>query len=553
MRSHWAESILIFGMLFFLNHPQATMAEDYFPNPIKSIPAVDCNECNECDVCPDKDAPPGDCCNPWAELPPVRVFPRPGNFTIPPTGCGYYSLLDFLRGELREKRRPSPYIPFALTPYSMFDLDYRFLDKKDFNDPFLTDGLRRIRLGDSFLFSAGGQAHLRYMSETNSRLSGRNNDYELLRSRVYGDLWYKDRFRFFVEFISAHHFDGNLPPLAIDENQADLLNAFVDVKLGEIRDKPVYARVGRQEILLGSQRLISPLDWANTRRTFEGARIFRQGKKFDVDAFWLRPVVVNATEFDVRDNDRDFAGLYTTYRPEKGQFADLYYLYLGDDSPPRIRGDAQAMPFDVHTMGARWAGDRDGKWLWDIEADLQFGRRGGQDVFAGAISAGGGYHWKDVPWNPVLWVIYDYASGDDNPNDGDFNTFNQLFPFGHYYLGWIDLVGRQNIHDINAHLFLYPAKWISLWLQFHHFTLASDTDALFNAGGVAIRRDVTGASGGDVGNEVDIVANFHLARNTDLLIGYSRLFAGSFIQRTAAIPAASRDASLFYAMFSFRW
>ena len=40
---------------------------------------------------------------------------------------------------------------------------------------------------------------------------------------------------------------------------------FADVRLFKFGDKdnPVYFRVGRQELLYGSQRLISTLDWAN--------------------------------------------------------------------------------------------------------------------------------------------------------------------------------------------------------------------------------------------------------------------------------------------------
>ena len=53
-------------------------------------------------------------------------------------------------------------------------------------------------------------------------------------------------------------------------DRGDILNLFVDVNLLEWDNHPVVARVGRQELLLGSQRLISTLDWANTRRTFEG-------------------------------------------------------------------------------------------------------------------------------------------------------------------------------------------------------------------------------------------------------------------------------------------
>src|SRR5205823_2873223 len=128
--------------------------------------------------------------------------------------------------------------------------------------------------------------------------------------------------------LDAQSFNQDLAPLPIDRDRSDLLNAFVDVKIADLDGHPAYVRVGRQEMLLGSQRLISPLDWANTRRTFQGVRAFHQGEKFDVDLFWMQPVIPNPSHFDSVDNNQNFAGLWTTYRPEKGHFVDLYYLFL---------------------------------------------------------------------------------------------------------------------------------------------------------------------------------------------------------------------------------
>ncbi len=159
------------------------------------------------------------------------------------------------------------------------------------------------------------------------------------------------------------------------------------------------------------------------------------------------------------------------------------------------------------------------------------------------------YHqWE----NPTAWIYYDFASGDADPNAGDFTTFNQLYPFGHYYLGWIDLVGRQNIHDANAHLYVYPAPWITCFVQYHHFWLNQSRDALYNAAGSAIRRDPTGQAGTNVGDEIDMVANFHLARYTDFMLGYSKLFGGGFLEATAG-PGRAADAELFHATINQRW
>ena len=240
-------------------------------------------------------------------------------------------------------------------------------------------------------------------------------------------------------------------------------------------------------------------------------------------------------------------GLGRRIVPRREHFVDFFYLYFENANPATQQGIVRS-PTDVHTVGTRYAGDHNGL-LWDFWGAMQFGEQNGQDLFAGACTASLGRSFKSARWSPTAWICYDYASGDSNPNGGDAHTFNQLYPFGHYYLGWIDQVGRQNIHDLNAHLFLYPNHWLTLWLQYHHFWLDQSGDALYNAGGVAIRRDATGAAGNNVGDELDVVMNFHLAHNSDLLLGYSELFGGSFLTNT---PGPD-NASLFYLMFQQRW
>jgi hypothetical protein len=504
------------------------------------------------DEAPPETAKAPECPNPWANVPPVRVIPPLGVYFNAPTGPGYYSLLDVLHHEYRDKPPRYLYSPIFSIVYPFFDADFRYLDNPKTPPVDCLDGIHRIHLGDCWLFSTGGQFWWRHMHEVNSRLTGITNDYDLLRTRAYADLWYKDQFRIFAEYLDAQIFNENLPATAIDANHSDFLNLFAEVKLGEIEDKPVYFRGGRQELMFGSQRLISPLDWVPTRRTFQGARAYRQGEKFDVDAFWVKPVVPDVAEIDSWDEDRNFAGLWTTYRPKAGNAFDLYYLWLGDRSPAPLLGEVAGVPHSTHTVGTRSVGKEE-QWLWDGELMLQCGDRSGQSIFAGAATVSGGYYFKDAPLNPTFWLSYDYASGSQNLETGTFSTFNQLFPFGHYYLGWLDLVGRQNIHDFNAHLYLYPTNWIFVWAQFHHFELASSRDALYSAAGAPLRRDSTGAAGNQVGNELDLVVNFHLSRHVDILMGYSHLFAGDFIRDTAPTPAAGRDPELFYLLCSFRW
>lgn len=482
----------------------------------------------------------------WLTHPNVRATPRPGYFPMLPTGPGYYSLLDAIHGNYREAPPKSAHPRHFISPTPFFDADYRYIDAPGYDPDFL-ERLHRVHLGDNWLFGTGGQIFGRHVHETSSRLTGRTNDFDLIRARIYADVWYKDIFRFHVEFLSAHTANQDLPPLLTDEDRFDFQNLFVDIKLFEIGCQPVYVRAGRQELLFGSQRVISPPDWNNTRRTFQGVRLFRQSEKFDFDLFWVQPVIPNNTKLDTVDHHQNFYGAWATYRPQKGQVVDTYYLFLDNSNTRSVLG-VNLAPTSVHTVGSRYAGDKN-HFLWDFEGMFQFGQRGPSSITAGSATAGLGYNFANAPMNPTFWAYYDWASGDHDPTGGNYTTFNQLFPFGHYYLGWLDQVARQNIRDVNMHLYLYPTKWITVNVQYHFFALDSARDALYNATGAPIRVSPNGTAGGTVGRELDVIVNFHLSNRVDIISGYSKLYAGDFISNTGN----GRSPEFWYVGYSLRW
>lgn len=494
----------------------------------------------------------------WATNPPVTPFPRPAFFYIPPKGPGYYSAWDMLRGNERENPPKFPYTPISITPFSFFDADFRYLDDPNNNQFDWLDFTKRIHVGDNWLFSVGGEERFRYMNEVDSRLNkaGTDNVYELIRTRVYADLWYRDVFRVYAELLDAATVNQDLTPAPIDKVKPTMLNLFADLKVLELDDGPVYLRGGRQELCYGSERLISPLDWANTRRTFQGVKGFWHTKDLDIDAFWMQLVVDNTFDYHYGpDRRQNFTGTWTTYRPCQGQSVDFYYLDL-DNSNHVAKGQyGNTSGFNVSTFGSRYVGDYH-NMLWDTEGMVQTGNWANQLITAGAATAGAGYHFADLPLNPQFWVYYDWASGDPHPGTGGVHrTFNQLFPFGHYYFGGIDLIGRQNIHDLNMELWLNPAKWITTGVQFHVLHLDSPKDSLYNSGGTAIlgtaltgaAKAVNGEATG-VGNELVFVTNFHLTNHQDIFLQYCKLYRGSFLAENGR-----GSPSLFAACYSFKW
>jgi hypothetical protein len=487
----------------------------------------------------------------FANTPPIAIFPRLGCYPVPPTGPGYYSAWDYLTGEYRQKPPPFPWGRTSLKPFFPFyDTDFRYLDDPKNTYFMWSDFMKRRRIGEDWLFSTGGEFRDRYMNEIDSRLTQTVNRYEQLRTMAYGSLYHRDDFGVFVQYLDAQHLGEELPPLPIDRDRSDLVDLFVDVKMLEWKDQPVYVRGGRQEVSLGSQRLVSNLEWANTLRTFQGVRAFRKGEKWDVTAFWLQPIIPNPTYFDSPDERQNLSGAWATYRSKPGHFWDLYVLNLNNSNQVFAGENGVLGGTNFTTLATRIVGDIENTWLYDAEGMLQVGNHSNQRLQAAASTTGVGYNFKDVDMAPQFWIYYDFASGDSQPGQGDrHGTFNQLYPFGHYYLGYLDLVARQNIQDFNMQFVFFPTKWIYFLAQYHNFHLAQARSPLFSAGGVPMRVDPTGAAGTDVGDEFDVLVNFHLTAHQDILVGFSKLFPGNFIRQTG--PDVSPE--LFYLQHQLRW
>jgi hypothetical protein len=491
---------------------------------------------------------------PWIDDLPYRPIPPLGNPPVLPTGPGYYSLLDLVRGNYRDGPPKSPYPPYALMRNSLYDADFRYLDDPNYHSEDFFDRFHNVHIGDNWLFGTGGQADIRFMDQSSRLFSGNQDQFALMRARVFGDLWFRDIFRVYAELIASTSVGQDLPPLKTDIGSIDFLNLFIGLKLFELDGNPAYLRVGRQELMFGSQRLISPLEWANTRQTFQGVRGLWSNGTIDADAFWMRPVIPTSTGWAEADARQNFVGTWFSYHPNKEQVADLYWLYLDNSNKSTTLGITQD-PTIVHTLGSRYARTTvsDNGVLWDFEPMLQLGARGPQSIVAGAATGGFGYYFGNLPMTPTVWTYYDWASGSQNPGHGNYSTFNQLYTFGHYYLGFMDLIGRQNIRDLNTQVYLFPAKWINLNIQYHFLNLDSAKDALYGPGGTPLRVSPTGSAGKNVGQELTFILNFHLGAHSDILTGYSVLFAGEYIRNTAPTPAAAKSPQMCYAMYNFRW
>ncbi|MCA9123656.1 MAG: alginate export family protein [Planctomycetaceae bacterium] len=450
-----------------------------------------------------------------------------------------------------------------------YDNNFDYLCDPCYDDWHLGESLKRRGIGDWLTFDVGGEYRLRYQSEHNLRtkpLNGTSDDFLLHRTRLYLNAELGDRVRFFGEAIDATSNGHDFQPRGIEVNRIDALNLFTDVRLWSDSYGDVWARGGRQELLYGAERFISPLDWSNTRRTFDGAKGFWKGEKWNIDGWWTRPVpfaqhLPHDRNFDSSNDQQEFAGVYATYKTEPGKAADFYFLRLADYSGTRSSANLTAGDFDYNAFGTRLKGSWQ-ELLWEFEGGYQFGQFGPDDIQAGNFTIGLGHDFEQVCWKPSLWLYYDWASGDADPTDGKVGTANQYFPLGHKYLGWMDIVGRQNIEDLNMLLTLQLADNWKFLAWYHAFWLQQSRDALYDAGGAPIYHDPTGSAGDDIGQELDLLLQWVVTPRFDVWFGYSHFFAGDYFDSAAiqAGPAglatngaSGNDADFFYIQSTLRY
>lgn len=432
-----------------------------------------------------------------------------------------------------------------------FDEDFRYLDgepgsyREDFFDP-----IKNIPLGDDWRLSVGGEFRFRMESETNKAFGGTepaNDTFTLYRYMLHADVRYRDLFRVFAQGIAAFDEDRDLAPRGIDENRWDLQQLFFDLRLlGE--DLPLTLRVGRQDLQYGNQRYVSPLDWANTRRRFDAVKLFAKGKMWDVDLWYAKPVLVQRKQSDRFNEDFDFYGAYVTYKGIPNHGLDVYFFAV-DDTGNRRNPNGKRGDRSIFTLGSRFWGKSGG---FDYEAELsgQWGHWAGDTVQAWSWSLNGGYTFADVAWKPRLGVGFDWATGDDNPRDGKVGTFDQLFPLGHKYFGFLDLIGRQNIVALNVNLSAWPvSKRVKAAVAYHTFWLNDNEDALYSAGGGVVRRDPTGRSGTEVGSELDVTLSWKIDVHSSVVLGYSHFWDSDFLQQTGA----SQGADWLYMQYAFKF
>jgi hypothetical protein len=292
-------------------------------------------------------------------------------------------------------------------------------------------------------------------------------------------------------------------------------------------------RAGRFTLGYGDERLVGELDWHTYGRSFDGAHLSRIFGRTKAELFGVRvlerglPAVAPGADND----DQDFYGLHlSTPRAIHHSDLDVYAFHLADRmrAPGEKPGESGNTGFT--TAGLRVTGSRDAL-DWGAEAAVQAGSLAGDGLRAHAFAARAGWTFADAPWAPRVGVEIDRATGDEDPTDGDRESFQTLFPTNHRHYGILDLMAWQNMRAAGASLRLTPATGWTVDLAAWKLALDESADAWYGASGAVIRGGAAGADE-DLGTELDLVVAWKMNEHFRAAIGGSHFRDGPFVRDT---------------------
>ena len=311
----------------------------------------------------------------------------------------------------------------------------------------------------------------------------------------------------------------------------DLRMAFADIGTATSR---VSARVGRQELAFGEQRLIGHVNWANAARTFDAGRLTLRSRAATLDVFAASVVRIVPDAWDESGNGNRFYGAYaSSTRVVPKATVEPYVFYRADRGVRTETGSSGTMR--QVTTGVRWNGALPAKFDYGVEVARQTGSVESDDIGAWA----GHVQVRTPTFGPNLRVTseYNYASGDDNATDGRRGTFDQLYPTPHDKYGLADQVGWRNIHHVRAGLDLGLLRGFHISASYYTWWLASANDALYLASGAQLARIPAGAAPRHVGHEFDVQVARALTPQLQFAAGYAFIKSDAFLK--AATPGAS--------------
>ena len=338
-------------------------------------------------------------------------------------------------------------------------------------------------------------------------------------------------------------------------NAAELLEANIVWKTDDLfmEGSQSVFRGGRLTMDIGDRRFIARNRFRNTIQAYTGVDWDWKSKDgSEVRAIFTLPVnrepstaaelLKNDASFDKESFNQILWGLFYA-SPELlgGIKGEVYWFGLHEKDDINLTTRNR----EVYTPGFRIHRPRGkGQFDYELESMFQFGTVRATtatsdvtdlELFAYFHHAEAGYTFATA-WSPRLYLEYDYASGDSDPNDNSSNRFERQYgpnvpEFGptSIYTSFV----RSNISSPGIRLQVRPNSNLFAYLSYRAFWLASNTDGWRGASQL---RDTSGNSGSFLGHQLFLRTKWKAHDNIKFEGGLAYRIDGSFQKNVSDSP-----------------
>ncbi len=326
-------------------------------------------------------------------------------------------------------------------------------------------------------------------------------------------------------------------------NPLELLQAYIEVPVNNIAGQSSQSlfRAGRITMDLGSRRLLARNRYRNTINAFTGLDWQWQSGSKEIRFFYTLPVNRKVDD-DIKDNkpsfdqeltERRFWGVYYAQPLITEQDkAEVFLLGLDEEDANNFATKNR----DLYTFGGRlWRQPVVGSFDYQLETVYQLGESSLSATSTEILDHWAHFHHAELgysfnaPWLPRLIAQFDYASGDDNPNDGQNNRFDTLYGARRFDFGPTSTYGafaRTNLLSPALRLNLKPLKTVQTMLAVRAHWRATTADSWVPAG----------INGQDAYIGTQLEARFRwqpVAKSVLFEAGVAHLFVGDLIKQAA--------------------
>jgi hypothetical protein len=376
-----------------------------------------------------------------------------------------------------------------------------------------------IPLGADGILSFGGSWRTQFESFVNEQfehVTDQDNLWFLSRFMFHAHLKVKDRFEVFAE-LNSSVLASKDEPSPVDKDELSMNQLFVRYHF----NRNWNFLIGRQNMRLGSGRLVDIREGPNVRLSFDMVQLQYQESNSNVMGFFAIPVQQKEGVFDndYLKNKEALSALYWTQHWTENTSTDFYVLHKVEKGKTWNSGTADD---NRVSMGLRHFGVWKGL-NYNNEFVYQFGKFGDRNINAWTIS----FNVEKEFSFGTIGLKTEVISGNDDETFS-LNTFDGLYPRGAYF-GRVARIGPSNLIDIHPY-YDFKLGEFNVELDYVGFWRFSTTDGIYGPPLVLDYPSVN--SERFIGHQIGGILAYEVNKNFNLELESNIIFPGNFLKQS---------------------